>query len=71
MKSCFIGKRDITVRNIKLRDLDENFIQHLRDKLGDEDIELEIRGSAGQVDCAGQEMNEELFWRTIEKFDWE
>ena len=61
----------MTIHKIKLRDLDEKFIQDLRDKLGDEDIELEIRISAGYGDCAGQEMNEDLFWKTIEKFDWE
>ena len=61
----------MTVHKIKLRDLDEKFIQDLRDKLGDEDIELEIRVSAGHGDCAGQEMNEELFWKIIGKFDWE
>ena len=61
----------MTVHKIKLRDLDEKFIQDLRDTLGDEDIELEIRVSAGHGECAGQEMNEDLFWKTIEKFDWE
>ena len=57
----------MTVHKIKLRDLDEKFIQDLRDKLGDEDIELEIRVSAAHGDCAGQEMNEgtilENYWK--------
>ena len=57
----------MTIHKIKLRDLDEKFIQDLRDKLGDENIELEIRISAGYGDCAGQEMNERS-WNQLSAF---
>jgi len=42
----------MTVHKIKLKDLNEKFIQDLRDELKDEEIELEIRIHAGEGECA-------------------
>lgn len=60
----------MTVHKIKLKDLNEKFIQDLRDELKDEEIELEIRIHAGEGDCADKEMNEALFWEVLSQFDW-
>ncbi len=60
----------MTVHKIKLKDLNEKFIQDLRDELKDEEIELEIRIHAGEGECANKEMNEDLFWEVLSQFDW-
>jgi hypothetical protein len=61
----------MTVHRIKLKDLDIHFLEKLKEQYQDENLEIEIRINTDQGDCADKEMNEELFWAIIEKFDWE
>lgn len=61
----------MTIHRIKLKDLDLHFLQELKSRYQDEELEVEIRIHAAHNDCAGKEMDEDLFWQIIAKFDWE
>ena len=61
----------MTVHKIKLKDLNEKFVQQLKDQLQDENIEVEIRVNVGEGECAGKKMNEDFFWKIIAKLDWD
>ncbi|MEZ5042598.1 MAG: DUF4240 domain-containing protein [Saprospiraceae bacterium] len=58
-------------KKIKLKDLDEKFIQGLKDEFKDEEIELEIRVNISHGEYSEEQMDEDLFWKIIGKFDWE
>lgn len=61
----------MTVHRIKLKDLNIQFLEELKKKYQDEDLEIEIRVNDRYGDCADKELNEEVFWEIIALFDWE
>lgn len=61
----------MNVHQVQLKDLNNDYIQHLHQQYSDKNLHVEIRVQANHVsDSRPPEMNETAFWKTIDRLDW-